>query len=53
METNQTPYVTFHFLQMPLIDKILCRTNSSAEKPMPADAKEPKKVLESFIAVGA
>ncbi|KIM87562.1 hypothetical protein PILCRDRAFT_815113 [Piloderma croceum F 1598] len=35
---------------MPLIDKLLCRTNSSAEKPMPADTKEPKKVLQSFIA---
>lgn len=51
---DKSPYVTtWHFLQMPLLDKLLCRTNSSEEKSMQADGKEPKKVLESFIAVCA
>jgi hypothetical protein len=36
---------------MALIDKLLCRTSPSPEKPMPTDIKEEKKVLESFIAV--
>jgi len=37
-------------IPMTLIDKLLCRTSPSPEKPMPTDIKEEKKVLESFIA---
>jgi hypothetical protein len=35
-----------------LLDKLIYRTNSSSQKPMPADITE-KKILESFIAVRA